>query len=441
VLALAAASLYEIISRGARPVQTGGGPPKLDVLILLFPILFVAGAAGLAVRVVGRFLPALRTGKGTRSQALFFASRRVAAAPRMALALITATALAIGILIYAGTLTRSVAVTSDAKARVSVGSNVAATVAEDIPVPASLEGEATKVTLVDSGYLLPDQTPLKILGVDPKTFGSAAFWDGSFADKPLDALLEDLAPPADPQAPIPVLVAGGDLPATGGTLVFRGASDRIPVRVVDRLKAFPGMDPGRPIVIADQTALESRGAPGFSSIWSTADPDTVRAALPEGVHIIAFGTAERVHEDPAFLSLSWALGFLQVLGVMAGLIVLGGILLYLEARQRSREVSYALGKRMGLTRVGHRRSVAVELGAMLGLGAFLGAVFAWLAARLVYGQLDSLPLIPPPPLFRTPLGLLALTIAAIFVAAWAGAWRVQRAAERARVAEVMRLAG
>jgi hypothetical protein len=71
----------------------------------------------------------------------------------------------------------------------------------------------------------------------------------------------------------------------------------------------------------------------------------------------------------------------------------------------------------------------------------LGAVLAWIAARLVYGQIDALPQIPPPPLFRTPFGLIGLTAVVLLLAAWAGAWRVQRTTERARVAEVMRLAG
>jgi putative ABC transport system permease protein len=438
-LALAGASLYEILSRGTRPVQSGGGPAKLDVLVLLFPILFVAGASGLAVRVVSRALPALRAAGKRRSHATFLASRRVAAAPRMALALITATSLAIGILVYAGALTRSVAATSDAKARVFIGSDVSVIVAEDISVPAPLRGNTTKVSVIDTGYLLPDQDSLNVLGVDRNTFGTAAFWDPSFAGKPLDQLLKDLTPSNDPAAPVPVLVAGS-LPSTG-TLVFRGGPARISVKVVDVVKAFPGMDPGRPFVVADQGALDDRDAPGFSAIWSKADAEAVRGALPRGVHILSFTTAGRVQQDPAFLSLSWALGFLQALGIMTGLIVLGGMLLYLEARQRAREVSYALSKRMGLTAGTHRRSVAIELGTMLGLGAALGALLAWVAARLIYGRIDALPQIPPPPLFRTPVALLALTAVALLLAAWVGAWRVQRTTERARVAEVMRLAG
>jgi FtsX-like permease family protein len=441
VLLLAGASLYEILSRGTNPVSsTSGGTPKLDVLVLLFPILFLAGASGLAVRLVAKLLPALRAAGRRRSHAAFLASRRIAASSRMALALVTATALAIGILVYSGALARSVRATSDAKARVFIGSDVAVTVAEDIPVPAALRGTSTKVSLIDTGYLLPDQDSLGVLGVDPSTFASAAFWDTSFAGKPLDQLLADLKPSGDPPSPVPVLVAGGDLPTTG-TLVFRGGPARIPVKVVDVVRAFPGMTPGRPFVVADQDALAAWDAPGFSSIWSKADPELVRRSLPNGLHILAFVTAGRVQEDPAFRSLSWALGFLQALGFMTGLIVLGGVLLYLEARQRSREVSYALAKRMGLTAGAHRRSVVIELGAMLGIGAALGALLAWVGARLVYGQIDAMPTIPPPPLFRTPLGLLGMTAVALLAAAWIGAWRVQRTTEHARVAEVMRLAG
>lgn len=439
LLALAGGSLYEILSRGTRPVSSANGPAKLDVLILLFPILFVAGAGGLIVRVIARLLPAIRAAGKGRSHAVYLAARRVAAASRMALALVTATALAIGILVYAGALASSVGATSNAKALVFIGSDVSVTVAEDIAVPAALAGKATKVTTIDSGYLLPDQTPLNVLGIDRATFAQAAFWDPSFSSRSLSELLDELRPGANSTDPVPVLVAGTDLPANG-TLVFRNGSARIPVKVVETVKAFPGMDPGRPFVIADESALDSRGAPGFSSIWSRADPELVRNSLPQGVHVLAFVTAARVREDPNFLSLSWALGFLQALGVMTGLIVLGGMLLYLEARQRAREVSYALAKRMGLTAGSNRRSVAIELGAMLGLGAALGALLAWIAARLVFGQLDALPQIPPPPLFRTPLALLGLTAVALLLSAWIGAWRVQRTTERARVAEVMRTA-
>jgi hypothetical protein len=59
----------------------------------------------------------------------------------------------------------------------------------------------------------------------------------------------------------------------------------------------------------------------------------------------------------------------------------------------------------------------------------------------VYGRLDPLPQLPPAPLFRLPLAVFGLTAVAVLAAAWLGAWRVQHEAERARVSEVMRVAG
>ncbi|MGH2573763.1 MAG: FtsX-like permease family protein, partial [Actinomycetota bacterium] len=127
--------------------------------------------------------------------------------------------------------------------------------------------------------------------------------------------------------------------------------------------------------------------------------------------------------------------------VATGLIALVGTLLYLEARQRSREVSYALSRRMGLTRTAHRLAVALELLGLLATGFIAGVALSWLAIRVVYAQLDPMPHLPPPPLFRMPLLLLTVTGAALPVASALGAWRVQRTADRANVAEVMRLAG
>jgi len=83
----------------------------------------------------------------------------------------------------------------------------------------------------------------------------------------------------------------------------------------------------------------------------------------------------------------------------------------------------------------------LELGILLALGCVVGIGLAWIAARIVYGRLDPLPQLPPAPLFRLPLAVFGLTALAVLAAAWLGAWRVQHAAERARVSEVMRVAG
>src|SRR5207249_5973680 len=117
--------------------------------------------------------------------------------------------------------------------------------------------------------------------------------------------------------------------------------------------------------------------------------------------------AVTIESTPAFLALRWTFGFLEALGVLAGAVALIGLLLYLAARQGSREVSYALASRMGLSRRAHRLSVAIELGGMLLAAFVVGAVLAAVAALIVYQRTDLLPQVPPGPLFRLPVALFA----------------------------------
>lgn len=441
VLGLAGAALYEILTRGTQPVQNG--VPKIDFLIVLFPILFVAGGAGVVVRGVRRLLPRLRASGRTWPRSAYLATRRLAAASRIALTLVTATALAIGILAYAGALRSSLGATTNAKALLFTGSDVSVTVSEDIEVPAQLSTNATAVTQIDSAFTLPDQTLVSVLGVDRATFTRAAFWDSSFASTSLAEILKELTPSSQSSGRLPVLVAGGSIP-TGPdeSIFFRGGNVEIPIRVVGTAKAFPGMGPDKPLVVADRQALAERKSPGLRSIWTKGDVGRAEQAIrSQGAHILAVATTREIQRNPSFLPFSWLFGFLQALGIMAGLIVLGGILLYLEARQRGRAISYALASRMGLSRRSHRTSVALELGALLALGCVVGIGLAWIAARIVYGRIDPMPQLPPAPLFRLPMAVFGLTGLAALAATLAGAWRVQRQAERVRVSEVMRVAG
>ena len=62
----------------------------------------------------------------------------------------------------------------------------------------------------------------------------------------------------------------------------------------------------------------------------------------------------------------------------------------------AREISYALSRRMGLTRRAHAVSVTLELGGMLLIAWLLGVFLAGVAARILYLKLDPLPDFPPP---------------------------------------------
>ena len=139
-----------------------------------------------------------------------------------------------------------------------------------------------------------------------------------------------------------------------------------------------------------------------------------------------------------FLATSWTFGFLQSLGVLTALITIGGLLLYLDTRQRSRRVSYAMARRMGLSRRTHLLSLAGELAATLVTGFALGAVLSAVAARLVYHRLDALPGLPPGPLLREPSAVVAAAGLAVVTVAVLGATAAQRTADRTNLAEVLR---
>jgi putative ABC transport system permease protein len=129
---------------------------------------------------------------------------------------------------------------------------------------------------------------------------------------------------------------------------------------------------------------------------------------------------------------------MELIGVVTAVIALIGLVLYLQARQRSRELSYALGRRMGLTSGAHRLAVVVEILLLLVTALVAGAALAIGTTALIYRRLDPLPDLPPEPTLRLPITLLVSIALGIAVCAWIGGWWVQHRAERANVGAVLR---
>lgn len=455
VLALAGAALYEILSRARPAVQAGAeqGPGSLDRLVLLFPILFVAGLSGLIVRLVRRYLPRVRRGRSGRP-GVYLAVRRLAAAPGPAAALVTAAAVAIGILAYGGVLAASARAGMSQAALVAIGSDVSMDLGGPATVPPDLRGDSTVVGLA-AGAQVTGGSTVSLLVVDPGTFGRGAYWNADFASLPLPELMRAIDRPGG--GPVPVIVAGGSIPAHASVTV---GGYRVPVRQVASAKAIPGMQPGVPILVAAAgPADRALGALGVGlqdtgaqyQLWSRGGAAAVEArARAAGISVApvtAFGassggvaTAAAQERTPAFQVVSWTLGFLEALGAMAGAAALVTMVMYLQARQRAREVSYALSRRMGLSRGSSRLSSTLELGGMLGTAFVLGWGLSIVAALLVFKRLDMMPGLPPGPVLAIPADLVGVVAAALAVCSWAGAWVVQRRADRANVAEVMRLA-
>ena len=244
---------------------------------------------------------------------------------------------------------------------------------------------------------------------------------------------------------MPALVAGGTI-GSGTSLSALGKD--VPLDEVASLGDFPGARTNRITLVVDQGTLEHvgqidiAGIAHFYELWARGDPHRILPYLQRiGLPTDTAETAAKVRTTPAFLALSWTFRVLEGFGVLAGLIAALGVILYLQARQQAREVSYALARRMGLASGSHLRSVAAELGAMLTTALVLGGAFAFAAAALVHRRLDPIPGLPPKPFLVAPYPLFAATAATVVVVSIAGAWWVQRRADRANPAEVMRLAG
>jgi putative ABC transport system permease protein len=139
-----------------------------------------------------------------------------------------------------------------------------------------------------------------------------------------------------------------------------------------------------------------------------------------------------------FLGITWTFGYLSALAVFVGVIAVGGLLLYLEARSRTRVSGYVMARRLGLTPAAHLRSLAVELGGVAVAGLLLGALLAAAAVAVVYRRLDVDLLRPPTPLLVVPAPAVAGTAAATVVVALLAALYAQRAADRADPATVLR---
>jgi putative ABC transport system permease protein len=430
--------------RGDSGAVAAGTVPELDPLFLLFPILLLAGAAGLLARGTRVLLPRLRQiGSGSRP-GVYLALRRLAAAPKLAASLLVASAVAIGILVYSGTLSSSLAETAGQDASLAVGSDVAVDYSGSLS-DASGIAVTPIVRLEGVTFASGSDADLDILLVDPVTFAEGAFWSEEFSDEPLETLMARLAEPVDG---LPVLVAGSvRVPADPAITV--GGVD-VPIDVAGTARTFPGVVGARPLVVMDrgemETALESRGlslaqlADGLE-VWGHGSEDELRDFVASaGATVLSSRSAEALRDTPRFLAVTSMLRFLQALGILASTVVLIAGYLYLQTRQRQAETSYALARRMGLSRASNRRSVALEVTTLLGTAFVIGGTIAAVASIVVNEDVQARAVDVAVPLFRLPIPLLSVTAAAVLLFAWVGAAFVQRRADRADVAEVMRVA-
>jgi hypothetical protein len=358
--------------------------------------------------------------------------------------LVGAAALCLGILIDSQTMVGSLRATVDAKAGVFVGSDVQVVIDYQAPEQEVFPLPITRSTrLKYAGELLPGGTPFDILGVDAATIADAAFWDPSFSD----ASLEDLAAalPSD-EGPLPVVLVQGD----GDPTAIHTAQAQIPIEVVGRADAFPGVNSDDPVVVVDSASLERRvGAPGNpflstnarTEYWIAGPTDEALAAVGE-LDAFPLGTltADEVKDVPFIAASIDTFSMLNLLGLAAAALVIGVLVVYLQSRQRARAVSNILSMRMGMRDRQARAALVLELAAMLLTAFVLGATLGVVAGRLIAPLLDPLQTIPPPPLFEPPIAAALWTLVGLAVVSVVGGWLVHRRAATIDLGEVLRVA-
>lgn len=421
--------------------EDAGGP--IDPLYLLFPVLVLAGVVGLAVRGLRRIMPGLRSFGAGWATAPYLAVRRLTAASRGALALLTVSAIAVGVLVYAGTVAASLQAGADEAAGLAVGSDVAVAYAGSFDTP-GVEAPVTDVWRIERSGLQGGDEELDVLLVDPATFADVAFWRDGFSEDSLEELMAGLA--ADPDPRVPIVVAG-DVRADAEPVLEIPGFD-VPARVVGTALAFPGMVGDRPVVVADRAAMrlvvEAAGSPlerfvGDTQVWGLGTEQEVRdATTAGGAAIVSSVSATALRDTPEYLAIASMLRLLIAVGIVAGSVVFVVAALYLAARQRQAEVAYALSRRMGLPRSTSRRSLLLEILGLLGAAFVLGGIVAIAASLLVYADTQARVVDLTAPLFRLPVELLAGTALALVAFAALATGFVQRRADGADVAEVMR---
>jgi putative ABC transport system permease protein len=415
---------------------------SVDPLVLLFPVLVLLAAVLFVSELVTLARPLIyRLGRISHSG--FIASRRILSAPAVALALLAGAAVPVAILVYSANLARSATVSIDAKGKTSIGSDVSTLIYRIEELPRALDGNSTIVVKLDRATL--DGSVVDVLGVDPATFSDGGFWLSTYADRPLDRVLADLAT-APGESVLDAVVANA--PARSG-VVENDAMD-FEVEVVGSIAAFPGSVRNRPLLVVDRSRLQELLAPEEDRIrgadymiWSKGlEEAEIDQILAESEIGFAFTiAADTTLDQLKFAVIVWTFEFLRLYAALAGLIVIASVLIYSDTRQRARNLSYALARRMGLTRRDHAIAGLVEVGSLTMVGALAGVAVGGWAARDLYLALDPLPETPPAPQWVGTADLAVIILGLVVALAAVSAWMTQRTADNADVSELLRHGG
>jgi hypothetical protein len=400
----------------------------------------------LAARLMVLALSRRRRGDRTHVSAWYLAVRRLASSARLTMVFLVAATLALAVFAASQTMVSSLRSTVDAKAKVFVGSDVQLQVGPDTQVPSDLGYPATIATRSKQAGLIPgSEAQFDLLAIDPATFEAAAYWNSAFSDRSEADLMRLLETSSGDRLPVVVANGKGIAPAA-----LEIEQHVVLIDIVATADTFPGTSSARPLFVVATDRLYDAFA-GVSDplnevtatreMWIRGPADPVLAAAADaGVDTYLTITADEVSDIPFIKAAIDTFIVLDVLGIVALILVLVVAIVYLQARQRSRVVSTALSARMGLSEGTVRRSLGLELSAVLFTALAVGATVGMIGAVYVTPYLDPLPTIPPDPVSVLPWVAVAVAAAGLAVTAIVGGWLSTRAAREVRLGEALRVA-
>ncbi|PRX43441.1 putative ABC transport system permease protein [Prauserella shujinwangii] len=419
-------------------VGTAGMVAHLPPRLIVAPVLLTAGLALLTARLTRWALALARrraagdpAGAFPRHVARFLAWRRVRATPAVAAILVAATSVPVALSAFGATVIGSVERTLHAEGQLIVGTDAVFGLTGSTAVPPALGDRATVTKLWTDGDL--GGTTVHVLGVDPATFGRAAFWDPALPGPDLAELLSRIG---DPDAPSPgAVLAGMPVPADP-VLEVRGQR-----RALDLTEApqLPGKGPGYPMLLVHREVLDGLTGAARPYLWVRGDPDrSVAAVAAAGLGVSTVSRADQVHQVGVYTGITYTFAFLAAVSLLSGVIIVVGLLLHLDARARARRSAYVMLRRMAVTALAHWRALVLEVGGLLLAGFAAGAAIASVVVLLTRPDYDVDAATAPGTVVDVPWVVLAALLGAALATGAVAAGTAQRAASRARPSEVLR---
>ena len=399
-------------------------------------LAFILGAAAvqqILVRLIRR--SALR---GARlSVPYWFAWRRIGGNAKASATLIAVLVPALAISVFSAFVNSSVQRTLRDSSRMIVGADDVVNLQGPVAVPASLRKHATLVLRIDHPTF--GNELVSVVGVDPTTFRSGAFWDAGIAGQSFPALISRLHDQG-PGKPLLGVLSGGGV-ASGSQLKAVAAGNPVTtsVTIVGGAAHLPGEQGGYEVLYVDLAALERVDPVGTYQFWISGSPGQAANALAAAHITTTFNlTADSVVDDSYLQPVSYTFAYLNAVIVVIGAVALGGVLLYLDARSRPRRLSYVLARRMGLTRRAHFFSVFIELFALVAAGAIVALGFCAIAVASLRSRFTVQASLPPSAVLSWPFALTVADLAALVVLVVVSAAAVQLGSDRVRAVEVLR---